>query len=83
MTISEIVRDPEWQALRISMIGTWMSQSRENVDRLNRYLGDGKDPLKVRRVLNYITGSGFRSGKISSRLITQFREYVRYLHRRQ
>ena len=40
-------------------------------------LGSMKDPLKVRRALNYLTCSAFRIGIISSDEITQLREEVR------
>lgn len=65
MRIQEIVNNEEWQSLRKSMKGTWKRKPGENCHRLKEYLGQKDDYLKLRRVLNYLTGSGFRSGVIS------------------
>jgi len=64
MDIREVVNDPQWQELRGSFVGTWMKEESGNVIKLRNYLGDFNDPLKLRRVHNYLTGSGFRMGKI-------------------
>ncbi len=69
LSIQKIVDDPEWQSIRISMLGTWIRKRKENCQRLENYLEDFSDPLKVRRVHNYLTGSGFRSGKIRGKEI--------------
>lgn len=70
-TITSIVNDPEWQKLRKSLVGTWKINSDENVKKLRNYLGNMSDPLKVKRVHNYLTGSAFRIGIISSTKITK------------
>jgi len=77
--IKIVVAEPEWQDIRAEFVGTWKDkeQSKKNVLRLRRYLGSMKDPLKVRRALNYLTCSAFRIGIISSDEITQLREEVR------
>ena len=64
MNIKKVVKNEEWQNIRKSFLGTWMKQPEENVEVLRTYLGDFSCPMKLRRVLNYITGTGFRSGKI-------------------
>ena len=71
MNIKEVVNDPEWQSIRISMLGTWKVNSSKNCQELNKYLGDFSDPLKVRRVYNYLTGSAFRIGLIKAKEITE------------
>jgi len=65
--IKEIVDNPEWQTLRRSFIGTWKETPQKNILRLRSYLGDKPwtDFKKLRRVLNYLTGSGFRTKQIS------------------
>lgn len=68
-TISEIVNDPEWQRLRASLVGTWKDNLAENVKTLRGYLGDMKDGDKLKRILNYLTGSAFRSGTIKGKPI--------------
>ena len=60
MDIRKVVDDPEWQALRESFLGTWKKIPVENVKKLREYLGTFDDPLKLRRVHNYLTGSAFR-----------------------
>ena len=64
MDIRKVVDNEEWQALRSSFIGTWKTKQVENCYQLEAYLGSMTDPMKVRRVYNYLTGSGFRMGNI-------------------
>lgn len=77
MDIRDVVRDAEWQALRGSFVGTWKRTPNENVLKLRAYLGDMKDPMKLRRVLNYLTGSAFRIGIIDGPSISKLRDEVR------
>lgn len=67
--ISEIVKDPEWQKLRESLIGKWKENPKWCIKQLRNFLGDVKkaDKDKLRIVLNYTISSAFRTGKISSR----------------
>jgi hypothetical protein len=76
-TIQEVVNDPEWQALRLSLLRRWRNFPTECLEDLRQYGGDLSDPDKVRRLLNYLTGSGFRTGKINSPAIEAYRETVR------
>ena len=69
--IKKIVDDPQWQALRQSMVGTWTLMASDNCRKLRNYLGDFTDPLKNRRVLNYLTGTAFRIGRIHSEDVKQ------------
>lgn len=67
--VQELVRDPGWQELRKSFIGTWMISPQENCRKLRAFLGGASAEMwgsweKLRIVLNYLTGSGFRSGRI-------------------
>ena len=79
MKIQEIVNDSEWQSLRKSFVGTWKKTPVENCKKLRAYLGNLSDPLKVRRVHNYLTGSAFRIGIIQheeiNKLLTIVRNY--------
>ena len=59
-----VVKDHEWQKLRESLLGKWKEHEHDCRDHLVKYLGDMTNPWKIRRVLNYLTGSGFRMGKI-------------------
>lgn len=79
MKIQEIVNDSEWQSLRKSMVGTWKKKASKNCIKLRVYLDDFSDPLKIRRVHNYLTGSGFRLGIIVTpeidNLLKELREW--------
>lgn len=77
--IKEIVNDPEWQKLREGLLGTWNFQPEKNCHALERYLGDFSDPLKLRRVSNYLTGSGFRSGRIQHPEINRLLKKIKNL----
>jgi len=77
MDIKKVVDDPDWQKLREGFVGTWKAAPVHNTALLRGYVGDMSDPLKVRRVLNYLTGSGFRIGVISHPDITKLRDEIR------
>lgn len=77
--LRQIVADPEWQALRGSMVGTWKHEPKRNVRWLRRYLGRvrNRDHPKFIRVYNYLTGSAFRIGVISHPEITRLLDELR------
>jgi len=77
MDIKKVVDDPEWQELRKSFLNTWKQTPAENIKKLRTYLGDFSDPLKLRRVHNYLTGTVFRSHTIQHRDIDQLLTEVR------
>ena len=63
MHIRQVVDDAEWQRLRESFLGTWKHTPAKNTERLREYLEQATPQdewLRVRRVLNYLTGTGFR-----------------------
>ena len=64
--IKTVVADEEWQALRESFVGTWKvpGKADQNLILLDEYARPFCNPWRVRRVLNYLTGSGFRTGQI-------------------
>ena len=64
MDIKKVVDDPEWQAIRKSLIGNWIHNHRQNVATLREYFEFNKDnPLAIRRLVNVLTGSVHRTGK--------------------
>lgn len=67
--MSELVKNKEWQSIREKLIGQWKERPNWCVAQLRKYIGSvhSADEKKLKIVLNYLTGSGFRSGKISSR----------------
>jgi len=77
--IQEIVDRKDWQDLRLSLIGTWASQSDENVKKLRKFLGpiQTTELDKLIIVYNYLTGTAFRTGRIKSANIDRLREEVK------
>lgn len=63
MPIEDVVCDPEWQKLRLSLKGNWKNDHRRNCEALRDYLSkyDWR-PIYVRRVLNVLTGTVHRTG---------------------
>lgn len=78
LTIQELVKDPEWQKLRQSMVGTWKKTPEKNCMMLRGYLKDiSKSPTnKLRIVKNYLTGSGFRIGIIQHHCIDKLKAEI-------
>jgi len=77
MPIGEVVDDAEWQKLRSGLRGKWTSDTKMAVAQLTEYLQSFSDPFRLRRALNLLTGSGFRTGRISDPSITRLRDKVR------
>jgi len=76
--MKELVKNQEWQKLRSSLVGTWKTQLEHNVSKLRNFLGNinttSEDKLRI--VMNYLTGSGFRSGRIKSESIQKLRSEI-------
>jgi len=73
--VREIVDDDTWQNLRVSLVGAWKTNPNMAVRKLRDYVGGGKDIARVVRVLNYLTGSGFRIGVIGNDQTDALREF--------
>jgi hypothetical protein len=73
--IKIVVAEPVWQSMRASYVGTWKDKGlmQSNVLEMREYLGSMNNPLRIRRVLNYLTGSAFRIGIISSPEISKLK----------
>jgi hypothetical protein len=65
--IRELVKDPQWQKVRQSLIGHWIKDTDWCLSQLRKYLGNIKttSDYKLLIVMNYMIGSGFRMGRIS------------------
>ena len=74
----DLVKDPKWQKLRKSLVGTWKTTPEENIKKIRKYLGPIRrtENKKLTIVMNYLTGSGFRIGKISHPSITKLRKEI-------
>ena len=70
-----LVRSEQWQTIRKSLLGKWKEKPEWCCAQLRRYLGSlsttSNDKIKV--VMNYLTGSGFRTGKIKHACISKLR----------
>jgi CRISPR/Cas system-associated protein Csm6 len=75
---NKLVRSEEWQKVRKSLLGKWKEKPEWCCAQLRKYLGSvssaSKDKLKV--VMNYLTGSGFRTGKIKHPCVTKLRTEI-------
>ena len=74
----QLVQNPKWQIVRRSLVGTWKEKPQWACDQLNKFIGQmsttSNDKLKI--VMNYLTGSGFRTGKISHPCIASLRTQI-------
>lgn len=63
--IREIVKKEEWQKVRQSLLGKWMKDPEWCCKQLRNYLGNIKRTsyTDLRIVMNYLTGSFFRTRK--------------------
>jgi hypothetical protein len=70
-----LVKSGQWQAVRRSLLGQWSTRPEWCCSKLRTYLGSisstPNDKIKV--VMNYLTGTGFRTGRIKHPCITKLR----------
>ena len=76
--IRDIVKDPAWQKIRESLLGKWKTEPDKCCAKVRSYV----TPLssvsndKLRIVMNYLTGTGFRTGRIKHECISKLRKDV-------
>ena len=74
----QLVQNPNWQAVRRSLVGTWKEKPEWACDQLKKFLGQisktSNDKLRI--VMNYLTGTGFRTGKIKHSCISSLRTQI-------
>lgn len=72
---NKLVKSSEWQAVRKRLLGQWKEKPDWCCSQLRSYLGSisgtSKDKIKV--VMNYLVGTGFRTGTIKHPCITKLR----------
>lgn len=75
---NKLVRSDTWQAVRKSLLGQWMQRPDWCCSQLRKYLGPinktSNDKIKV--VMNYLTGTGFRTGKIKPPCASALRQQL-------
>ena len=76
--IHKIVKDPAWQKVRESLIGQWKERPEWCIRQLRAYIGPFSKTSddKLRIVMNYLTGSGFRTGRIKHSDIQKLRDAI-------
>lgn len=74
----QLVQNPKWQEVRRSLVGTWKEKPEWACDQLKKFIGQmsttSKDKLRI--VMNYLTGTGFRTGKIKHQCISSLRMQI-------
>ena len=76
--IREIVKDPSWQKVRAGLVGKWIKEPEWCCKQVADWLGPVDRAMndQLRIVMNYYTGTGFRTGKIKHVCISTMRAYV-------
>jgi hypothetical protein len=76
--IKDLVKDLTWQKVRESLLGKWAEHPEECCKVLRRFMGDihSTSNEKLRILMNYLTGTGFRTGRISHPCITKLRSEI-------
>ena len=68
-----LVRSSQWQAVRKSLLGQWAEKPEWCCSQLRKYLGSNPSKDKIKVVMNYLTGTGFRTGRIKHPCISKLR----------
>lgn len=76
--MKELVQNEEWQEVRKSLLGKWKERPEWCCTQLINYLGNISTTSddKLRIVMNYLTGTGFRSGLIKPTCVVQLRARI-------
>jgi len=74
-SIKDLVKNKEWQSIRQSLVGQWNLKPDWCCKQLKTYLGpiNKTSNDKIRITINYLTGTGFRMGKIKNPCIGNIR----------
>lgn len=72
---NKLVGTPEWESIRKSLLGNWKEKPEFCCGQLRKFLGSvsGTTNDKIKVVMNYLTGTGFRTGRIKHPCITALR----------
>jgi len=73
-----LVKSPEWQKVRKSLLGQWAKRPEWCCAQLQKYLGpiNKTHNDKIRVVMNYLTGTGFRTGRIKPPCVIKMRQQL-------
>jgi hypothetical protein len=72
---NKLVGSPEWESVRKSLLGQWKGNPEWCCSQLRGFLGSigGASADKIKVVQNYLTGTGFRTGRIKHPCISTLR----------
>lgn len=70
-----LVQSSDWQKVRKSLLGQWKQRPDWCCAQLRKYLGSisGANNDKIKVVMNYLVGTGFRTGKIKPSCVIRLR----------
>lgn len=76
--MKQLVQRNDWQSVRKRLIGTWAKKPEWACNQLRRFLGQisTTEDAKLRIVMNYLTGTGFRTGRISHPCVSGLRTQI-------
>jgi hypothetical protein len=77
-SIKDLVKDEGWQKIRKELLGQWSKKPTWCCYKLGSFLGTmpSASEDKLRIVMNYLTGTGFRTGRIKHSCIQKLRDGV-------
>jgi hypothetical protein len=76
--IKDLVKRKDWQDIRKSLKGKWINNPIQCINKLRHWLGNIRttEEEKLRIVMNYLTGTGFRTGRIKHESISKLRSEI-------
>jgi len=76
--MKELVKRKDWQSVREKLVGQWSTKPEWCCSQLRNWLGsvNSASEDKLRIMMNYLTGTGFRTGKIKHPCVTKIRASV-------
>jgi len=77
-TMKQMVDRSDWQYVRESLLGQWTERPEWCCSQLRKFLGNvtSASEEKLRIVMNYLVGSGFRTGRIKHKCISNLRARI-------
>jgi len=77
-TMVQLVKDEHWQRVRKTLLGQWKIRPDWCCMQLQRFLGpiSSTPDRKIIIVMNYLVGSGFRTGRIKHPCISRLRQVL-------
>lgn len=76
--VRDIVKRSDWQEVRKSLLGQWKERPEWACAQLKGWLGPVSKASneKIRIMMNYLTGTGFRTGRIKPPCVIKLRSQI-------